>query len=803
MNTVQDVNFTPKVKRALDVSKERCAENNFPEITDDFLLHSVLFSDSMIVNLVFQSLNIETKDIVLALSKILPSGKKKISAKSISYSASATLIINESYKISDSFKQNYTGIEHLFLSILRHSNSVKKFFKNNGVDVAFLAEKVEKECKMLSNPVQRPANQKIQGQSDGQTSPYYSDLNQLAAQGDFSNIFFREKEVDQVSEILCRKQKRNVILVGEPGVGKSSVIGLLANNIVSCNCTEFLINKKVISLNLSNLIAGTKLRGEFEDRLVKVMNEIKAMKNTIVFIDEIHNVIGMGNDAGSMDAANILKPYLTSEDMSFVAATTQKEYENIFVKDGAMNRRFESVFVKEPTKEETFKILKSLKSFYEKFHMVRYTDEVINDVISLCDKYIPSKRFPDKAIDLMDQVGAKVKIRSFSRPADIKNTEKLIIQFEKFAPDDVKKNHLSKIIQDYELKYDEWAESVKGKVFKVKSKDVYAALSAKIGKIIDAESNNGGVKNILSNLKKHIFGQDEALKKISDCVLRSSFGLSKSNKPLGNFMFVGPTGSGKTHLARTLAKQAFGNQENLCVIDMSEFMDSHSVSKLIGSPPGYVGYGAANILWSHLDKHPSSVFLFDEIEKAHPDVVNILLQIMDSGQVTDSTGNKLIFKNSIIIMTGNIGFQFADNKRIGFGAASNPTPQKDVVMDNLKKFFRPEFLARLNDIIIFDQLSNDSLIKIIDAEFSEIKESLKSRGISLSFSKEVYEFILNETKNSQTGARKIVFFIENEIKTKIVDTLCSSNYNSINIFVENNKLKSNAKTKRLLAVCKK
>jgi ATP-dependent Clp protease ATP-binding subunit ClpC len=803
MNTVQDVNFTPKVKRALDVARERCAENNFPEITDDFLLHSVLFSDSMIVNLVFQSLSIEVKDVILALSKILPSGKKKISGKNIPYSTSATLIINESYKISSLFKQNYTGVEHLFLSILRHSSSVKKFFKNNGVDVAFLADKVEKECKMLSNPIKRPINQKNQGQSGSQTSAYYTDLNELAMQGDFDNIFFREREVAQISEILCRKQKRNVILIGEPGVGKSAVVGLLANNIVSCNCTEFLLNKKIISLNLSALIAGTKLRGEFEERLVKVMNELKNMKNTIVFVDEIHNVIGMGNDAGSMDAANILKPYLTSEDMSFIAATTQKEYENIFVKDGAMNRRFESVFIKEPSKEETFKILKSLKGFYEKFHMVQYSDAVINEVISLCDKYMPSKRFPDKAIDLMDQVGAKVKIRCFSRPNDIKNTEKLIIQFEKFAPDDVKENHLPKIIEDYELKYDEWVESVKGKVFKVKTKDVYAALSAKIGKIIDIESNNDGIKNILPNLKKHIFGQDEALKKISDCVLRSSFGLSKSNRPLGNFMFIGPTGSGKTHLARTLAKQAFGNEDNLCVIDMSEFMEPHSVSKLIGSPPGYVGYGAANVLWTHLDKHPSSVFLFDEIEKAHPDVINILLQIMDSGQVTDSTGNKLNFKNSIIIMTGNVGFQFADNKRIGFGAASNPAPQKDIVIDNLKKFFRPEFLARLNDIIIFDQLSDDSLNKIIDVELNQIKESLKNKGTSVTFSKEVYEFILNQTRSSQTGARKIVFFVENEIKTKIVDILCSNNYNSIKVFVENNELKLNGKTKKLLAVCKK
>lgn len=801
MNTVQDINFTPKVRRALDVAKQRCFENNHPEITDEFLLHAVLFSESMIVNLVFQSLSIETKDVILALSKILPSNKKKISLKSIKFSSSATKIINQSYKISESFKQNYTGIEHIFLSILRSSDSVKKFFKKNGIDVGFLAAKVEKECALLSNPVKKPIQQKAQSNQQNQ-SPFSVNYNQKAQKGDFDNIFFREKEVAQMQEILCRKQKRNVILIGEPGVGKSAVVGLLAKKIVSCDCTEFLLNKNIISLNLSALIAGTKLRGEFEERLVKTMEDIKAMGNAIVFIDEIHNVIGMGNDAGSMDAANILKQYLTCEDIGFIAATTQKEYEQYFVHDGAMNRRFESVFIREPSKDETFKILKSLKGFYETFHMIHYSDSVINDIINLCDKYMPSRRFPDKAVDLMDQVGAKVKIKSFSRPEEIKNTEKLILEFEKFAPEDVKENHLSQIIKDYEGKYDAWVDQVKGKTFKVKSKDVYEALSDKIGKIIDSQSGNNSLKNILPNLKKHVFGQDEALKKIADCVLRSSFGLAKSTKPLGNFMFIGPTGSGKTHLARTLARQAFGTDANLCVIDMSEFMEQHSVSKLIGSPPGYVGYGGASVLWTQLEKFPSSVFLFDEIEKAHPDVVNILLQIMDSGQATDSTGRKMNFKNSIIIMTGNVGFQVNDNKRMGFGAAAAPKSSKETVMENLRKFFRPEFIARLNDVIIFDELNKESLVKIVEAELNQIKESLKQSETSISFSEDLPEYIISNTKDSNTGARKIIFYIENELKSKIVDILSTNNYNQIRVSIKDNQIFVDGKTKKSFAVCK-
>ena len=802
MNTVQDFNFTPKVKRALDVAKQRCAENNQLEINDEFLLYSVLSSESMIVNLVFESLPIDIGDVVLSLKNDLPSRKKKISVDSVKLGQNVIKIINQSFDISQSFKQNYTGIEHVFLSLLRHSDLTKKFFKKNEIDIAFISEKVEKECRMISNPVKKtlvtaspPKNKEFLS--------FSSDYNQMAMDGKFDNIFFRDKEVAKMSEILCRKQKKNVILIGEPGVGKSAIAGILAKKIVFCDCTEFLLNKKIVALDLPNLIAGTKLRGEFEERVTKTMEEIKKMGNAIVFIDEVHNVIGMGNDAGSMDAANILKQYLTCNELSFIAATTQSEYEKYFVKDGAMNRRFEPIFVPEPSKEDTFKILKSLKGFYETFHMIHYSDSVITDIVNVCEKYIPSRRFPDKAIDLMDQVGSKVKIKSFSRPQEIKDVEKLIVEFEKLAPDDVKEKHLDNILKDYEIKYDTWVESVKSKVFEVNTKDVYAALSDKIGKFIDTKSNNNEIKNILSNLQKHVFGQEEALKKISDCVLRSSFGLAKTTKPLGNFMFIGPTGSGKTHLARTLAKQGFGDEANLCVIDMSEFMEQHSVSRLLGAPPGYVGHGEASVLWTHLDKHPSSVFLFDEIEKAHPDVVNILLQIMDSGQLTDSMGRKMSFKNSIIIMTGNVGFQINDNKKIGFLAGSGEKPSKSSTLESLKKFFRPEFLARLNDVIVFDELKRESLASIAEIELDQIKESLNKNETSVSYSKDIIDFIIDNTKDSNTGARKIIFFIENEFKTKIVEFLSVNNYNQIKISIKDNKIHIDGKTKKCFAVCKK
>ena len=403
----------------------------------------------------------------------------------------------------------------------------------------------------------------------------------------------------------------------------------------------------------------------------------------------------------------------------------------------------------------------------------------------------------------MDQVGAKVKIKAFARPQEIKNMEKLILEFEKIAPDDIKEEHLDDIIDDYQKKYDAWAEAIKSKKEKARTKDVYQALSDKIGKVVDMESENSGIKNIYSNLKKHVFGQDDVVKKISDCILRSSFGLAKNSRPLGNFMFIGPTGSGKTHLAKTLAKEAFGSDSNLCIVDMSEFMESHSVSKLIGAPPGYIGHKEASIFFTQLQKHPSTVFLFDEIEKAHPDVVNILLQIMDRGELTDSIGNKLNFKNSIVIMTGNVGFQINDNKRMGFGAISNPKPTKDSIMDSLKKFFRPEFLARLNEVVIFQELSKDSLVKVIEAELDFIKVSLAKNETTISFSSELVEYVIDKTKDSNSGARKVVFFIENELKTKIVDVLSAAKYNQIKVSIKDGEIQVDGKTKKLLATCDK
>lgn len=799
MNKVQEINFTPRVVRVLDVAKQRCLENHCLEITDDFLLHGILFSESAIVNSAFNVLKININELAEKLSKILPSGKKKLAKEDVQFSDAATTIINNSYKISASFNQNYTGVEHLFLSMLRHSDMVKKFLKKQGIDIGYMADKIEKECSTIANPIKKPAAKVQESSKQTAISQFCVDFNKKAESGDFDHISFRDKEVAQMSEILCRKQKRNPILIGEPGVGKSSVVGLIARNINIGNCTEFLINKKLLQLDLTALIAGTKLRGEFEERLAKVITEAKAQKNIILFIDEIHNIIGMGNEAGQMDAANILKPYFTDEDLSFIGATTQKEYEKYFQRDEAMNRRFESVFIREPSKEETFEILKYVRSFYEDFHRIIYPDATLTDIINVCDKYMTSRRFPDKAIDLMDQVGAKVKIRSFARPEELRTMENLIIEFEKNAPADTKEKHLADIIKDYETKCELWLDQIKDKKFKAKTKDVYSALSEKIGQVIEVQSDNDGLKNILPNLKKQVFGQDEALKKISDCILRSSFGLSQSNRPLGNFMFIGPTGSGKTHLAKCLAKLAFGGESNLVRIDMSEFMESHSVSKLIGSPPGYVGHGGGNIFSSQLEKMPSSVFLFDEIEKAHPDVVNVLLQIMDNGYLTDGVGRKLNFRNCIIIMTGNVGFQFNDNKRMGFGAISAPKPTKDIVTDNLRKFFRPEFLARLNEVVIFDELSEESLNKVAQAELDAISASLQKNNTKISFSPEVVKFIVDKTKDSNTGARKIVFFVENELKTKIVDVLSSNNYNQIKVSIKDNQINVDGKNKKLLA----
>lgn len=801
MNKVQEINFTPKAKRVLEVAKQISIEKKIAEISDGFLFYALLKSDSMIVNSVFEQIKIVPQELADLVWKQLPSTSKAPSEKDIKFDETCTKIITKSPVYSKQYNQNYTGVEHIFRSALENSPFTKSFLKSSGIDIAFIVEKIESGCQNISNPKKKPYSPNSLPENTLKSTAiknYCINYNEKAIKGDFDAIFFREKEVAQMSEILCRKQKKNPIIVGEAGVGKSAVVGLLARKIIHAECTEFLLDKIILQLDMTALLAGTNLRGQFEERLYKVLNEIKTHKNIIFFIDEIHTIIGMGNDEGSLDASNILKPYLASGEVSCIGATTHKEYERYFQNDSAMNRRFEPLFIKEPSKQDTIKILENLKPYYESFHGVQYDNKIVEEIVNLCDKYISNRRFPDKAIDLMDQVGAKAKIKIYSRPNEFKELEKRMAGAVESGMDST-----ALILEEYEEKYTIWFESLKNASKTVKKKHVYEALSDKIGAFIDHNVSDSKFKNILTNLQKAVFGQDEALKKIANCVVRSSFGLASNQRPLGSFMFLGPTGSGKTHLAKTLAVEAFGSENSLVRIDMSEFMEPHSVSKLIGAPPGYIGHGQSDVFSYQLDKFPSSVFLFDEIEKAHPDVINVLLQIMDNGQLTNSTGRKLDFKNCIIILTGNVGFQAFDNKKMGFFQSSSAETSKEAVKENLKKFFRPEFLARLNDIVVFSPLSEEALSKIAHREIEKIKTNLAQNQISLSIGKEIYQFVIDQTKTSNDGARKIIFFIENELKSKIVEVLACNTYNHVSVSLSGGALKVDGKSKKLRTACSK
>ena len=611
MNTVQEINFTPKAKRVLDVAKQACIEKKIAEISDGFLFYALLKSDSMIVNSAFSGIKISPQELADVVWKALPSTVKGSAKENAEFNQISNKIISESLTYSKQYSQNYTGVEHIFRSALTHSPFIKKFFKKNGIDIGYIAERIDSGCKNISNPkkkVSTPTQGSEPNLKSAAIKSYCINYNEKAAKGDFDLICFREKEVEQMSEILCRKQKKNPIIVGEAGVGKSAIVGLLAKHIVAGDCTEFLLGKVILQLDMTALVAGTNLRGQFEERLHKILNEVKAQKNIILFIDEIHTITGMGNDEGSLDASNILKPYLAGDEISCIGATTQKEYEKYFQNDSAMNRRFEPLFIKEPSKKDTLKILKNIKNHYELFHAVHYPDKILEGVVDLCEKYITNRRFPDKAIDLMDHVGSKSKIKIYARPELFKDLEKKLAGT-------TEEDEISFIVKEYEDRYNQWFSSLKDSKKEVSKQDLYAALSDKIGVFIDANVSDSKFKNIFTNLQKHVFGQDEALRKISNCVVRSSFGLSSSNRPLGSFMFLGPTGSGKTYLAKTLAMEAFGSESSLVRLDMSEFMEQASVSKLIGSPPGYIGFGESNILSEQLQKFPSSIFLFDEVER--------------------------------------------------------------------------------------------------------------------------------------------------------------------------------------------
>ena len=728
------------------------------------------------------------------------------------------------------FEDNYTRTEYFLLALLMQKQSdIIRIFNSHQINshkiIAMIKENqkikndiykdeeefddnIENTPPKFSNSSQNKSNDNTINSSSTPTIDNFSrDLTLAAYNGELDLVVGREREIERVIQILSRRKKNNPVLIGEPGVGKSTIVEGLAQLIVNNKVTRLLCGKRIVSLDIASLVAGTKYRGQFEERLKSIIDELEKNPNIILFIDEIHTIVGAGATTGSLDTANILKPALSKGKIQCIGATTLNEYRESIEKDGALERRFQKIIVEPSTAEETLQILRNIKNRYEDHHNVKYSDEALEYCVSLSQRYITDRNFPDKAIDVLDEVGSRTHIRHYNTPQEILDLEKRISSTE-----DIKKDAI--VRQDFELatKMRDLATNLNQQLIEEKEKWLAIESEHKIEITVDniretisqitgvpvqrlAENENERLLRMSDDIKRYIIGQDEAIDKITRAIRRSRVGLKEPNRPIGSFIFVGPTGVGKTLLAKKLAENMFGSADSLIRIDMSEFMEKFSVSRLVGAPPGYVGYEQGGQLTEKVRRKPYSIILFDEIEKANSDVFNVLLQVLDEGFITDSLGRKIDFKNTVIIMTSNAGTrQLKDfGKGIGFNTEENDNKQyaHTITQKALEKIFAPEFLNRIDEIIQFNPLKKADINKIILLELNKLSNRCKEIGYTISLTEKAIDYLADKGYNQQYGARPLQRTIQNEVEDLIVEQLLdkrSFENNVIEIdFDENNK----------------
>jgi len=626
----------------------------------------------------------------------------------------------------------------------------------------------------------------------GSTTPildnFSRNLNKMVEEGKVDPVIGRDNEVKRIAQILSRKKKNNVVVVGDAGVGKSALVEKLAQMIVKGDCPSNLLDKKIVSLDLTSLVAGTKYRGQFEERIKAILNELQNEPNVIVFIDEIHTMVGAGNASGSMDAANIMKPALARGEIQCIGATTFDEFKKHIEKDGALVRRFQKIILKEPTKEETVQILNNLRDSYQNFHKVFYEPEVFETIVNLSSRFITDRQFPDKAIDVMDELGSDKKINTKipeiieklkKESDDLKDRKIQVVKSQNYEQAAKLRDEERKLLSRLDDEKNKWLDKQKDNKIPVTISDVYEIISQITGiplsKIDERETTN--LLSLEEKLKSKVIGQDEAISIISKSIRRNRVGIKDTNKPIGSFIFLGSTGVGKTYLAKSIAELLFGDSEKVIRVDMSEYMEKHNVAKLIGSPPGYVGYDEGGQLTEKIKNNPFSVVLFDEVEKAHKDVFNILLQILDEGHLTDSFGRKVNFTNTIVIMTSNIGAKKVSEfgKGVGFSSSSSESQnfevKKSIVQKSLKQHFNPEFLNRVDDIISFNSLDKDVIKKIIEIELNKLSVRLKEKNYKVSFDKTIVERISELNIQEDFGARPIKRIIQNMCEDYLSDSI--------------------------------
>ncbi|MDW8800205.1 ATP-dependent Clp protease ATP-binding subunit [Clostridium sp. A1-XYC3] len=801
--------FTERAQKVLFYAQEEAQSLKHGYVGTEHILLGVLREDGIAKKLL-NSMTITVENVRNLVEEYEGKGDMELYKKEIPLTPRTKRLLEMSLLEARTLNHNYISPEHILLALIREAEGVAFTILNNlGADF----NKLRKELvDALSG--EQSTNSVDTNKGNGEPTPtldqFGRDLTEMAREGKLDPVIGRDKETQRVLEILSRRTKNNPCLIGDPGVGKTAIAEGLAQKIVSASIPELLKDKRVVTLDLSSMIAGSKYRGEFEDRLKKVMEELRKAGNVILFIDEIHTLIGAGAAEGAIDASNILKPALARGEIQCIGATTVDEYRKHIEKDAALERRFQPIMVGEPTKEEAVLILKGLRDKYEAHHRVKITDDAIEAAVVLSDRYITDRHLPDKAIDLIDEAAAKVRIESLTTPPDLKELEGELEKITKEKEDSIRVQDFEKAarLRDREKEIKDRLEGLKNNWKTQKevstltvSEPQIAAVVSKwtnipIEKLTEKESER--LLKLEEILHKRVIGQGEAVKSISRAVRRARVGLKDPKRPIGSFIFLGPTGVGKTELSKALAEAMFGDESNMIRIDMSEYMEKHTVSRLIGSPPGYVGYDEGGQLTEKVRRNPYSVVLFDEIEKAHPEVFNILLQILEDGRLTDGKGKTVDFRNTIIIMTSNVGAStIRKQKSMGFALDSDDEKQneyekmKDNVMDELKRSFRPEFLNRIDDIIVFHQLQQEDLRHIVRLMLGSVSERLKDQNIEIEFTDEAEELLAKEGYDITYGARPLRRAITKVVEDKLSEEMLRGNVkkgNKVTVSVENNEL---------------
>lgn len=789
--------FTEKANNALNYSIESAENFGHTYVGSEHILLGLLKEGTGVAAVVLSELGINDSELENIIRTEIGVGSRT-SLNTDDFTPRTKRILQMAVMQAATLGHNYVGTEHLLIAIIEESDSYAvRFLNEMGTSAKAILEKLSStmgdyEAEDVKFSQNGGAGHKpgVNSKSKTKTLDQFGrDLTALASSGAIDPVIGREEEIQRVIQILSRRTKNNPCLIGEPGVGKTAVAEGLALKIVSRDVPEILKDKRVFSLDLTSMIAGTKYRGDFEDRIKNAIDEIKKSGNIILFIDELHTIVGAGSAEGSADAANILKPCLARGDFQVIGATTIKEYRKYIEKDAALERRFQPVMVGEPSEEETVQILKGLRDRYEAHHKVKITDEAIEEAVSLSSRYIADRFLPDKAIDLIDEAASRVRLRAYTVPDDLKGLEDKIKKldaekaaavneqdFERAAKLRDEEKNLKKELEDGKKKWQDENEKVTGEVTK---EDIAYIVSNWSGipvvQLTQEESDR--LLKMESILHERIVGQDEAVSLVSRAIRRGRVGLKDPKRPTGSFIFLGPTGVGKTELCKALASAMFGDENAMIRLDMSEYMEKHTVSKLIGSPPGYVGYDEGGQLTEKVRRKPYSVLLFDEIEKAHSDVFNMLLQVLEDGVLTDSQGRKVNFKNTIIIMTSNVGARLITEKQnsLGFSADSSAEKSKerlkDMVLDELKKVFKPEFLNRVDDIVVFDKLTSTDIEAIASRMLKGIKDRLCDLNIKAEFTESAVKAIAKEGYDPVYGARPLRRAIQSKIEDKLSERI--------------------------------